>query len=251
MQQDCAAALCINFLHITLYLHAVNVGLVTTCIVSSVRTWHANVCIPATVSQRSARKQLFDLCAETPAQPSQPAGPSEAPTATASVPGAPALQPPSTTAAGTPDADVGLQVFDRSLKLRRRKPGLELFQIGAIPKEHQAALDARAAEEAALAEAKASAALDSTGALSGAHEPAGVDHVPDIEWWDAAVLARGDYEAGDSGVVEAKLNKVTNLVEHPVPLDPPVDAPQVAPRALMLTKKVRIINPSLPECPKP
>lgn len=158
---------------------------------------------------------------------------------TASIAAASALQPPSTAATVKEEAEPGPQTFDRSLKLRRRKPGLELFQIGALPKEHRAALDAKAAEAAAAAEAHASEALDSAAALAGPLQPPDMEPVPDIEWWDAAVLARGDYEAGDSGVVEAKPNKITNLVEHPVPLEPPVEAPAVAPRALMLTKKAR------------
>lgn len=174
--------------------------------------------------------------AEAPAQ-SSGAVPASAPATTASAPDAAAVQPPSTAAEA--EATPGPQTFDRSLKIRRRKPGLELFQIGALPKEHRAALDAKAAEAAAAAEAQANDAMDSDGALAGPLDAPSLEPVPDIEWWDAAVLARGDYEAGDSGVVEAKVNKITNLVEHPVPLEPPVAAPAVAPRPLMLTKKVR------------
>jgi hypothetical protein len=49
------------------------------------------------------------------------------------------------------------------------------------------------------------------------------------------------YGAGESGEdVEANFNKdkITHLVEHPVPINPPLPEAPPAPMPLMLTKKV-------------
>ena len=64
------------------------------------------------------------------------------------------------------------------------------------------------------------------------------DPVPDVEWWDALVINQPNYEPGPDGTVALKDSKITNLIEHPVPIEPPVEKPPPAPQALKLTKKV-------------
>ena len=76
--------------------------------------------------------------------------------------------------------------------------------------------------------------------------------VPDIEWWDVRICEEGaTYDAiaaaaeaaglGDGFAAAAPLlqGKITNLVQHPVPVQPPAEMPPPPPRPLMLTKKVR------------
>ena len=66
-----------------------------------------------------------------------------------------------------------------------------------------------------------------------------VEAPPDMEWWDVAVLAQSRYDVREGEEVLVRDGKLTNLVEHPVPIEPPVEAPRAAPQPLMLTKKVR------------
>lgn len=66
---------------------------------------------------------------------------------------------------------------------------------------------------------------------------------PDVEWWDRRLLATGSYDAdvtvSESGqaAVQLKPNKITLLVEHPVPIEPPAEAPAPPPQPLKLTKR--------------
>jgi hypothetical protein len=107
--------------------------------------------------------------------------------------------------------------------------------MGPIPKEHQDILDARAMESSHEA-----ARL----AMSEAPPPPmRVEDVPIMEWWDELVLDQPHYDLQEDGTVAVRLNKVTNLIEHPVPIEPPTEAPLPAPQALKLTKKVR--NPDM------
>jgi hypothetical protein len=80
--------------------------------------------------------------------------------------------------------------------------------------------------------------------------------IPAVEWWDAPLLADRTYASilsggdlfADTDVppataverVEIQLNqkKITNLVEHPVPVQPPVATAEAPMQAVMLTKKV-------------
>ncbi|EIE27173.1 PRP3-domain-containing protein [Coccomyxa subellipsoidea C-169] len=52
-----------------------------------------------------------------------------------------------------------------------------------------------------------------------------LDPIPDVEWWDARILRDPE--------------KITILVEHPVPIDPPAEEPPPPPMPLMLTAKER------------
>ena len=76
-----------------------------------------------------------------------------------------------------------------------------------------------------------------------------LDPIPDVEWWDARLLTTGAYaepstagEGGDSAELVPGLNmeRITQYVEHPVPIDPPAEGDAPPPRPLMLTKKVRM-----------
>lgn len=63
--------------------------------------------------------------------------------------------------------------------------------------------------------------------------------VPDVEWWDAKILEdKTTYGAAGAEGGEASLrpDRITHLVEHPVLLQPPAEAPPPLPQPLMLTK---------------
>ena len=77
-----------------------------------------------------------------------------------------------------------------------------------------------------------------------------LDPIPDVEWWDARILVDAMYPEGlaDSSGTSAPAadgtrglmrGKVTALVEHPVPIEPPAEPEPPPPRPLMLTAKVR------------
>lgn len=75
------------------------------------------------------------------------------------------------------------------------------------------------------------------------------DRVPDVEWWDAAILPTGRMEDLDrnlssavpmpGGVIIGKYCDISNLVEHPVPVYPPTHRRQPQAIPVMLTKKER------------
>ncbi|ORX64511.1 PRP3-domain-containing protein [Basidiobolus meristosporus CBS 931.73] len=67
------------------------------------------------------------------------------------------------------------------------------------------------------------------------------DPPPTIEWWDAQLLTNGTYEDLDSGEarVEGESSVITQYIQHPVPIEPPVDLNAPKPKPLMLTKKER------------
>ena len=82
-----------------------------------------------------------------------------------------------------------------------------------------------------------------------------LDPIPNVEWWDARILVDGAYPEGlaDGSSSSAAADgtrglvrgKVTALVEHPVPIQPPAEPEPPPPRPLMLTAKVRS-DPWLP-----
>ena len=64
-----------------------------------------------------------------------------------------------------------------------------------------------------------------------------LDEVPDVEWWDAHILANGSYDDVSDGRWDIKPDKITPYVEHPVPMKPPMEAPPPPPQPLKLTKR--------------
>eukprot|EP00271_Cylindrocystis_brebissonii_P010259 TRINITY_DN2639_c0_g1_i6.p1 TRINITY_DN2639_c0_g1~~TRINITY_DN2639_c0_g1_i6.p1 ORF type:complete len:1240 (+),score=382.36 TRINITY_DN2639_c0_g1_i6:444-4163(+) len=65
------------------------------------------------------------------------------------------------------------------------------------------------------------------------------DPIPDTEWWDSMILQHGKYDLDveDDGVATVKDGKITFYVEHPVPVEPPAEAPPPPPQPLKLTKR--------------
>ena len=57
------------------------------------------------------------------------------------------------------------------------------------------------------------------------------------EWWDAPLLADGTYDDVRDGAWNVAEDKMTLYVEHPVPMEPPVEDEAPPPQPLMLTKK--------------
>jgi U4/U6 small nuclear ribonucleoprotein PRP3 len=60
------------------------------------------------------------------------------------------------------------------------------------------------------------------------------DPPPIVEWWDTPFVTES-YDDFDSN--RDFSNLITNLVQHPVPIEPPGEGPPPPPRPLMLTKK--------------
>ena len=65
------------------------------------------------------------------------------------------------------------------------------------------------------------------------------DPPPEIEWWDLPLLKDGTYDSLlDFGIVSEEGDAIiTNLIQHPIPIQPP-DSDIVPPMIVMLTKKV-------------
>ena len=62
---------------------------------------------------------------------------------------------------------------------------------------------------------------------------------PSVEWWDAQLLPNNSYEDFDNGLVVLDDNNilVTNLIQHPVPIQPPHEVYIPRNKGVMLTKK--------------
>ncbi|KAK9132211.1 hypothetical protein Scep_011739 [Stephania cephalantha] len=65
------------------------------------------------------------------------------------------------------------------------------------------------------------------------------DPIPDIEWWDAPLVAADNYDEIMEETIEGKLkkDKITIYVEHPLPIEPPAEPAPPPPQPLKLTKK--------------
>lgn len=60
--------------------------------------------------------------------------------------------------------------------------------------------------------------------------------MPAVEWWDAGLLPTGTYEDVGEEVVNVQEGTLTVYVEHPVPIEPPLEDPMPGPQPLKLTK---------------
>ncbi|KAM9061117.1 U4/U6 small nuclear ribonucleoprotein Prp3-like [Sarcophilus harrisii] len=60
--------------------------------------------------------------------------------------------------------------------------------------------------------------------------------IPDIEWWDAYIIPKGFDPTGEAPKEEDYFG-ITNLVEHPTQLNPPVDSDSPVTLGVYLTKK--------------
>lgn len=66
------------------------------------------------------------------------------------------------------------------------------------------------------------------------------DPIPDIEWWDVALLHSGNYGDITNGTIDEgnlKMEKFNFYVEHPRPIEPPAEPAPPPPQPLKLTKK--------------
>ncbi|CAJ2631084.1 unnamed protein product [Trifolium pratense] len=66
------------------------------------------------------------------------------------------------------------------------------------------------------------------------------DPIPEIEWWDVALLHSGNYGDIANGTVsedKLKMEKITFYVEHPRPIEPPAEPAPPPPQPLKLTKQ--------------
>lgn len=64
-----------------------------------------------------------------------------------------------------------------------------------------------------------------------------VEPVPEVEWWDAPLLENKHYDSVRGGNWKVNATKMNIYVEHPVKLEPPMEAAAPPPQPLKLTKK--------------
>ncbi|XP_078108970.1 U4/U6 small nuclear ribonucleoprotein Prp3 isoform X2 [Sander vitreus] len=74
-------------------------------------------------------------------------------------------------------------------------------------------------------------------ALIAPRKEIGEGEVPNIEWWDSYILPYNIDITPDTKFEELELFGVTNLVEHPAQISPPVDADKPVTLGVYLTKK--------------
>ena len=68
---------------------------------------------------------------------------------------------------------------------------------------------------------------------------------PEAEWWDKPLLPNDSYRDLERGIEDLNLrgsSVIDHLIQHPIPIPPPGDKNKVAPKPLMLTKKVTLIS---------
>ena len=68
---------------------------------------------------------------------------------------------------------------------------------------------------------------------------------PEAEWWDKPLLPHDSYNDLEGGIEHLNLrgnSVIDHLIQHPIPIPPPGDKNKVAPKPLMLTKKVNPIS---------
>ncbi|CAL8464003.1 g3538 [Coccomyxa elongata] len=154
------------------------------------------------------------------------------------------------------DQEIGERLLNKTL--RRPRASFDFVQHGRFEKQAEAMrLKAQFGDEAVKAKPpKAFEDKKSAGPIGDVNmiplgqrplkeekkEPE-LDPIPDVEWWDQRLLRNPQtYGVGESGEdIAANLNtdKITILVEHPVPIDPPAEEAPPPPMPLMLTAKER------------
>ena len=124
---------------------------------------------------------------------------------------------------------------------RNRRGGAFSFKAKGFYQEK--AERKRAKEKLAKLQARIKSQAAKTGLLGAASllpkpelEASAGAPVPDIEWWDAAVLPHGAADYGECILAE---NVATNLIEHPVPVVPSGNAQEDVVLPVMLTKAER------------
>ena len=135
-----------------------------------------------------------------------------------------------------------LQFLDPGLVTKRAE---ESRMQAALRAQFGDAADAEARRIAARAkrredEAARIAGYEAAGAAeaaAGASREAGVEDVPEAEWWDGPLLAGASYDEVLRGSAAFARDKISVYIEHPVPLQPPGEAPPPPPQPLKLTAK--------------
>lgn len=177
---------------------------------------------------------------------------------------------------------------DRGLKRMERRPraAFQFVEEGKLQKQAEIGrLRARYGDEAVKQmqeRRKAEAAVAATGedanliplgqrgAPAAAPKEEPQEPIPEVEWWDARLLADGSTYGSviDGEPAQLREDRITIYVEHPVLIDPPAEAPPPPPQPLKLTKrelkklrtqrriarekeKQELISQGLLEAPKP
>ena len=142
--------------------------------------------------------------------------------------------------------------------VRSRAPrSFEFYEPGALVKEaekerQRIKMNTEGPREADRFAALLSGPLGGVYGSRGGDEDVSVSHeIPDVEWWDVPLLLRrvqaGSASASTSSsydVLDLKnggvmREKMSIYVEHPIPIEPPAEAPPPPPQPLMLTQKER------------
>ncbi|XP_059166868.1 U4/U6 small nuclear ribonucleoprotein Prp3-like [Physella acuta] len=147
-----------------------------------------------------------------------------------------------------PDEISESKFFDNRLSLKgiqRPKRGFKFHEKG---KFEQQASRLRAKAQLERLQAEISQAAKKTGIASAAKiatiapkKEIKEGEVPDIEWWDSFIIRSNSYEAfSNTDPIDKEVyNGITNLVEHPTQIAPPVEPKDDVSIPVFLTKKER------------
>ncbi|KAL6776099.1 PRP3 [Auxenochlorella protothecoides x Auxenochlorella symbiontica] len=135
---------------------------------------------------------------------------------------------------------------------QRRRGGLQFVEEGKFQKQAEISRLRREYGEGAARQLAARKAAEAAAAAADPSDPNLVPlgerppreaspapaPVPAVEWWDARLLTdKTSYGAAAEGEPSIREERITHLIEHPVLIDPPGEAPLPPPQPLMLTKK--------------
>lgn len=143
------------------------------------------------------------------------------------------------------ERDVRQEVEDVSLERyvergweRKPRPELAFVEAGRFQRQaHNERLKAKYGEEVAKKMRRREMRDDKFGTKEGKEKGRDAKKTPDVEWWDAPLLRNGTYEDVAPEACDLVDEKISVYVEHPVPIEPPAEAPPPPPQPLKLTKK--------------
>lgn len=138
--------------------------------------------------------------------------------------------------AGPKLEDVSLERYAERGWDRKPRPELAFVEAGKFQRQaHNERLKAKYGEEVAKKMRRREMRDDKFGPKPGKEKEE--QKTPQVEWWDAPLLQNGTYDDVDENTCNLVEEKISVYVEHPVPIEPPAEAPPPPPQPLKLTKK--------------
>ena len=134
-------------------------------------------------------------------------------------------------------------VWEKQKAVILKEPSIDYHYLQAAfgDKAQRAIRDKRENERKAATQEKGDPNLIPLGVRKPAEVKPPEEPIPEVEWWDVGLLQNKLYEIVEEEVIGLREDKITIYVEHPVPLEPPVEEAQPPPMPLPLTQKVGFI----------